>query len=247
MLREGEEIWTKSRRLDVPRQGTHASYAAHKLGGRAQKRFIYLSKTYRGRWKKQRHNKRAKNNTSRVHNDQHRAACAPQRTIYKSQQTNSQHIFQRLPSDTAYSQRDSMQGICKKCTMGTSKKQRRLLRKKDIMKRQLQGEHPSDQTIIERFRSSKERRPRDASPVSVAFRADRGQVLVYRFAQLSFAATSTACCCSRSRCDMREVRYLAAVVVGSSRRNLSTRTQVVMQCTLICRMSPREMLLLWWW
>ena len=44
-------------------------------------------------------------NTSRVHNDQHEEACTLHSTLYSCQETHSLHMFQRLPSDAAYSQR----------------------------------------------------------------------------------------------------------------------------------------------
>ena len=59
-----------------PRQGTHGSYAVHRVDGCARTRVVYFSKKYRGRWKKQSHDIRRITNstTSGVHNDQHRAA-----------------------------------------------------------------------------------------------------------------------------------------------------------------------------
>ena len=87
-----------------PRQGTHGSYAVHRVDGCARTRFVYFSKKYRGRWKKQSHgNKRTTNNTGRRHNDQHRAACTQHSTLYSGQESRSLHIFQRLPSDAVYS------------------------------------------------------------------------------------------------------------------------------------------------
>ena len=84
------------------RQGTHGSYAVDEC---TRMRFVYFSRKYRGRWKKQSDvNKRTTNNTSMVQNDQHRGACTPHSTLYSCQKTRSLHIFQRLPPDAAYSQ-----------------------------------------------------------------------------------------------------------------------------------------------
>ena len=89
-----------------PRQGTHGSYAVHRVDGCARTRVVYFSKKYRGRWKKQSNdNERTTNNTSMVHNEQHRDACTPHSTLYSNQETRILHIFQRLQSDAAYSQR----------------------------------------------------------------------------------------------------------------------------------------------
>ena len=70
--------------------------------------------------------------------------------------------------------------------------------------------------IEELILSSEERCPRDASPVSVVFGVDGGQVLLSRFAQLPFVATTTAaaesviargCCCCGLRFDRKRVTY----------------------------------------
>ena len=54
--------------------------------------FVYFSQTYRARWKKQSHgNKRTANNTGRLHNDHHRAACTPHSTLHSSLESRSLH------------------------------------------------------------------------------------------------------------------------------------------------------------
>ena len=84
-----------------PRQGTHRPHAAHKVDGCARTRYVCFSQKNRGRWKKQNHdNKRTTDSMSRVHNDQHRAACTPHSTLFTTARK-----FQRLPSDAVYSQR----------------------------------------------------------------------------------------------------------------------------------------------
>ena len=54
---------------------------------------------------KPRQPKKNNDSTSRVHNDQHRAACTPLCTSCSSQESRRRYIFQRLSSDAAYSQR----------------------------------------------------------------------------------------------------------------------------------------------
>ena len=78
------------------------------------------------------------------------------------------------------------------------------------------------------FRSSKERRPRDASPVSVVVGVDRGQVSLSRFTQLPLLLPLPAAAAMRGTI-CAEVWYPAGVtdaVVGSSRTNLRTRKHV---------------------
>ena len=129
-----------------PRQGTHGSYAVHRMDGYPRTRFVYFSSKCRGLWKKQSHvNQRTTNSTGRLHNDQHRAACTPHCTLYSSQESRSLHIFRRFPSDAVYSQRCGYQGIRKKMYHGNLTNQRRLLRKRH-QKDELRAEHPSDQT-----------------------------------------------------------------------------------------------------
>ena len=88
-----------------PRQGTHGSYAVHRVDGCARTRFIYFLKKHRGRWKKQSYRKkRTTSRTGRLHSDKDRAACTPHSILYSSQESRSL-IFQRFPSDVVYSQR----------------------------------------------------------------------------------------------------------------------------------------------
>ena len=78
------------------------------------------------------------------------------------------------------------------------------------------------------FGSSEERRPRDASPVSVVFGVDRGVGVAVHTTM--YVATSTACCCCCARYGTREVRYVtAAVVVGYNNVMINWLTRVMVQ------------------
>ena len=126
---------------------------------------------------------------------QHREGCTQHSTLYSCQESHSQHIFRRHPSDAAYSQ------CCGEPERSSDSCSEEKTQKRANCKQSIRW----TKQIEERFRLFKERRPRDASPVSVVFGVDRDQVLVSRFEQLPFVATSTACCCC-ARYDMREVR-----------------------------------------
>ena len=84
-------------------------------------------------------------------------------------------------------------GICRK--MEPERKKRRLLEKTDTKKSMLPAEHPSDQKKKRvRFGSSEEMRPRDASPVSIVFGVDRGQVFG-AVGSHNYQCYFCCCCC----------------------------------------------------
>ena len=68
----------------------------------------------------------------------------------------------------------------KKCTMGNLKEATTPARKKDKKRTNCKQSIRQTKQKRERFGLSKERCPRDASPVSVVFGVDQGQVLVSR-------------------------------------------------------------------
>ena len=131
---------------NFPGQGTHGSYAVHRVDGLARTRFVYLSKKYGVRWIKQSHNdKRTTNSTSKVHKYLHRAACTPHSTLYSSKESLSLHKFQRLTSDAVYSQRGGKQGIRYKMYHGNLNEPTTPAWKKCTKESKLQAEHPFDQ------------------------------------------------------------------------------------------------------
>ena len=111
MLREGEESWTVSvwstANLSPPGLllGKVRTGYVRYMGWMdvLVRVFVYFSKTYRTRWKKQGYgNKRTANSTGRLHNDHHRPACTPHSTLHSSQESRSLHLFHRLPWDAVY-------------------------------------------------------------------------------------------------------------------------------------------------
>ena len=160
--------------------------------------YLFLQKNHvRGRWKKKsQDNKGTTNSTSSVHNDQHRAACTLYRALHSSQESRSLQYISAPSVRCGLLTALWQQGISKEMYHGNlndstnpsrgKKTQNGTNCKRTEIRRTKQRR--------ERVRSSKARRTRDASPVSVVFGEDRGQVLLSRFAQLPFVATCTACC-----------------------------------------------------
>ena len=116
---------------------------------------------------------RAKKNNEQkggVHKDQHRGACTPHSMLCRSEDSHSLHtpVFQRLPSDAAYSAalwlaRHGKTSNLSEATMP--------LKNRYEKRSKLRAEHPIKKRRA--LRSSEERYPRHASPVSVVFAVDR--------------------------------------------------------------------------
>ena len=156
-----------------------------------------FQKQHRCHWKNQCHDdETTTNRTSRVHNDQHRAACTLYRALHSSHESRSLQYISAPSVRCGLLTALWQQGISKEMYHGNlndstnpsrgKKTQNGTNCKRTEIRRTKQRR--------ERVRSSKARRTRDASPVSVVFGEDRGQVLLSRFAQLPFVATCTACC-----------------------------------------------------
>ena len=137
--------------------------------------------------KSRQRNRATNSSTSGVDNGQYRAACTPHSTLCRSENSRSLCIFQRLPSEAANSARWLARHV-KKCSLNEATTPRQNRHQKEQT-----ASRASDQEKKNVFSLSDERCPRDASPVSVVFGVDRGQLLASRFAQLPFVATSTAC------------------------------------------------------